>query len=720
MTAWPYDPDTRELVAARRLILHAVEGRQQLPESRGEHELRRFLSVLAAPLALIRQNIEELHADLFIDTCGDEAIALLADLVATKLLFPDADANRRDVRGTIAWRRRKGTPVMLEEMARELADELVVLHEGWQHVQLAQDLDILRLERVSADLRPPIVAETSHGPLDRMHHAVDIRAITATTGKYHPRHLVHWRHPSKTWPVSEGTAWKRSESSAGVRFAVHPLGVRSPLLARSTGVDDPLDSDRIPPMHFAARPGDWFDRAGRFTVRVASLPAAIAETETEERGASELPAEHELAEGQVSLTVLDRARDRWTQEAVVSLCVVNIDLVSEIPDTASGVQVRTTLQFDGGGVPNDTPVNTGTVTTTDTVVMIRLTPSTGLGCFFPGATIAIAGGRAAARLASQDQALQLRGYLRGALVVELPPTWIFGTRWFYLAGDGSLVSAQSNGAGEADVALLVDGGQRTLDLDHLAALGPAAAWPARRPTTSVDRIVRLPPTPGRGPVVLHGGVVVEGSSSDVVDVGTACALEFAAARLDAGVFIYEPMVRLSWTGSDPSVATWTALLDAAGTTTSEVDDRFAEIAALRESGASGLRLVVRFVCNESGARMAPSEVAWSAHDGRTYLLHLPQLDADATLPDEWLADGYSHTSVIVEPAEDGSTWLHGGGLGRMAEGSIAPLREYPCHLRRRLRWRKLCPWDKENPPTVVLPPAEPGFLEVDVEHGYFT
>ncbi|NVB37027.1 hypothetical protein G6O69_04240 [Pseudenhygromyxa sp. WMMC2535] len=732
MSSWPYDPDTRALVARRLWQLLPAFYRVQDEAPRGDDELRRFLAVLGAPLAVVRQSVDELHANLFIDSCGPDAIGLLAEIVGTRTLFPDADTNRRDVRGTIAWRRRKGTPSMLEEMARELADELVVLQEGWRHVALSQDLDLLRLERVAPELRPVIVAETGHGPLDRMHHAVDIRSIAEWTGKYHPRQVTYWRHPTTTWPVVEGTAAYRGDHesprtgavTSGTdpdwRFAIHPLAARWALLARATGVADALRSDRIPAMHFASEPEQWFDREGRFTIHVASLPAAVADPEVDARQASDRLVAHELAEGSVDLRVLERERERWTYPVELALCVV--DLVAEVPDTVGPgtVEVRSTIEFDAGSVGAVSVSNSGAVTTTDTVVMLRLTPVGAGGCFFPGASVAISGGRPAAALAADSEGLAQRGFLAGAMVVELPPTWVFGERWLYLAADGSVVSAQQSGSGAADVALADDGGERVLDLDTLLQLGPGAAWPPRPATSSVDRLDRLPPSPGRGPNLLHGGRVINPADAQAVSGGIACALELAARSIDAGVVEYRPLVRLSWTDDDPSAATWEALDD--GGAASSVDARFAEIAAWRDEGPSGLRLAVRFVSSLEGARMSPSELAWTSYDGRTTLIHLPQLDASASEAiATWASDAsYTSYSRVVEPAEDGASWWAGGeGLARFAEGSVAPLRPYLPHLRRRLRWRKLCPWDNEVYPGEVLPGTELGYLDVDVEHGLF-
>ena len=40
--------------------------------------------------------------------------------------------------------------------------------------------------------------------------------------------------------------------------------------------DDPLRSDRIPALHFARAPGDYFAREGHFTIEILGLDAGVA------------------------------------------------------------------------------------------------------------------------------------------------------------------------------------------------------------------------------------------------------------------------------------------------------------------------------------------------------------------------------------------------------------------------------------------------------------
>ena len=236
-------------------------------------------------------------------------------------------------------------------------------------------------------------------------------------------------------------------------------------------------------------------------------------------------------------------------------------------------------------------------------------------------------------------------------------------------------------------------------------------------------LTRVPAAPGRGPAVLHGGLPfrLAGGSFAVLPVTARCALAFAVQIDQPGGPAFRPFQRLSWTGRDPRQGTWTAL-GTDGMPAADVAGEYAAVAALRESDPDRIALAVRFECSDSDATLCPGEVAWSADDGRTVLVHLPQLDV-APLPADapWPGPELGFASEAVRVAEDGSTWASESTAGRRSSlGSVAPVAEAAGLRRRRVHWRRLCAWDAEDwtaspPETLAL--TQRGRLDVDVQHG---
>src|SRR6516162_2935098 len=89
--------------------------------------LRSLVRILAGQAAILRRSNDRLWDDEFIDLCDSWAVPYLADLVATRLVSSLNTRGRRiDVAKTIYYRRRKGTPRILEELISDIT--------GWDGV----------------------------------------------------------------------------------------------------------------------------------------------------------------------------------------------------------------------------------------------------------------------------------------------------------------------------------------------------------------------------------------------------------------------------------------------------------------------------------------------------------------------------------------------------------------------------------------------------------
>jgi hypothetical protein len=724
MSDYRYDDDVLEEVANR--LYAAIPAMYRVPDEAGRGDLKRLLEVLAVPLAVLHQSIEELHADLFVDTADDRIVPYLAEMVGTGLVFPDAESNRRDVRGTVGWRRRKGTPVALEEMGGELTAQSVVLEEGWKRIQLAQDLNLVRPERTVVDVRPRVVAEQASGPLDSLFHAVDIRSITARSGRYHPRHVAHWLQPTTTFPLRETTAVERSVDDSDIRYAIDPLGVRRPLRARRAAGDREPFVDRILEQHFAATPERWFDRSGGFTVRICGLAAGIAGAELADRVADVRAAGRELVRNDVTLTPLELPAQGWRGTVRVELGLASVlnPAAGTWRPNPSVFDPRASIDLDAAGVVASSSA-TGSLPTGLRVPLVRLSAPDGTsGRIFPGATLELASSAPGSTAAVEDSALAREGFLRGVVHVRIPRLHIRGERFLLIAIDGSLYDVEQPGGAAIDMPDV--GGDRQLAPAALISAGPGAAWPPLPPRAEPLFLNRVPAAPGRGPAVMHGALPLRRVGGDLVEIAATaqCTLVFAAQLTRPGGPEFRPFQRLDWTGPDARSGTWTAV-DELGLPAGSAAAEFAEVADARDKDPDAIALAVRFECSAAGSTLCPGEVAWTTDDGRTVLVHLPQLDAEPVPADAaWPAPpAFGFASEAVRVADDGSTWASESTAGRRVSlGDVAPIAEAAGLRRRRVRWRRLCAWDHEDwtaspPETLAL--TQPGRLDVDPLHGLF-
>lgn len=715
MTGYRYDPDHLARTAALLYAhlpayLKAQDEKAAGATPPGDQDLRAFVDVLAAPLAALRQSIEEFQADVFVDTAGDAMLPLLAESIGLDLVFGDPEANRRDLSGAVARRRRKGTPAMLQDLARTLADRLVASNEGWKLVQITQDLNILRLARTTPDLHPPSVAERVNGPLETLAKAVDPRPVGARSGRVHPRHMAHWTHLTQLYPLHGASPHRLPDGADDLRFAFDAENAWRALRVRATGVQDDLRSDRVPDQIFAERPGDWFGRDGRFAVRIANLPAAAA-AEPALRTARLRPAGEPLLTTSPTIEVMDY--DGARTSGAVEIALMAVPLSGNLPDAAAAVR-RAAIEIDlTGPIASTGPAGTAPP---DAVAMLRLTNTGGAASrSFAGAVLRVTGGLLRARHASAVADLAQEGYLAGALYLRVPALRITGSRWFYIGADGSLHHAAAGGA--AGIDLPMAGGDLPARAVAAAPVGPV--WPVA-PATAERRPFAAPLAAAHAaPVVLHGGRALRPSGNSDMGNGQTSALVFALSFAALGRQ-FRPMLRLVWNGGDPAAGTWETL-GADGSPAADLPARMAELAEIVETNPADLALALRLESERANSWLSPAEISFTGHDGRAVLIHTPQLRADAGDLPSWPRGPAPLVaqSAAVQVGRDGSTWTAGTNiLRRRALGPAVPLAGPVAAQRRIARWRRLCPWQNESGAD-VLDPTPPGRLDLDPRFGLF-
>ena len=713
--SYPYDRDhlnrTRDLLYALVPEYYKRRDRaaaQAMPPEPAE--LLAMIEALAAPLAATRQSVEELYADLFIESAGEEMLPALAASIGLDLVFRDAEANRRNLGAAMGWRRRKGTPLMLEEMARILSDRQVALAEGWKALILTQDLNLIRPERVMADLRPASTADRASGPLAGLMRLFDPRPIGPDSGHVHPRHLIHWAFPTQLHPLRHAACHELPPGADDRRFAFDADNAWRALRVRAAGLEDRPGTDRLPDGLFAENPGAWFGAEGRFAVRLTGVPAAASRPATPvQRSASRAPADNALGRSPATLTLIETDTRRCSGPVEIGL--IAAPLTGNLPDLALA-EMRGQITIGPAGVIGTAP-GAGDVAG-DHVMLLRLRPQAPAASRMIGATvIEVAGSTAAAARAATPPDLARAGYLRGGLYLRIPEQRITEERLYWIGADGSLHEPLPLVAGALPA--------RALASNPVGPVWPEAAGSAERAPFAPALAA-----PGAAPAVLHGGNVLRASGLLPATPATRCALVLALSFF-AGQRHFAPMLRLDWTGPDPRSAEWSAIgADGAPLAAPALPARCGQLGAIMAAGPSDLALSLRFESSVNGAILTPAEVAFTGFNGSAVLIHLPELIASATA--EVAPDGsafwprgpaLARHSVAVQVGADGSTWLAGTTTPmRRGLGDAAPLPGPLTMRRREAGWRRLCAWQNESGPD-VLEPTRPGRLDIDPRFGLF-
>jgi hypothetical protein len=105
-------------------------------------DLARFLDACGHLLDLIRNTMDQQLADSFPDNpatgpaCQPWLLPYFADLLDVRMLSPDEKGRRDEVTNAVAWRQRKGTLNVLEQIAEKVGRFEVEVQEGWKRVAI--------------------------------------------------------------------------------------------------------------------------------------------------------------------------------------------------------------------------------------------------------------------------------------------------------------------------------------------------------------------------------------------------------------------------------------------------------------------------------------------------------------------------------------------------------------------------------------------------------
>jgi hypothetical protein len=150
--------------------------------------LKALLSVIVEQVAVLEEDLDQLYDDQFIETCAEWVVPYIGDLVGTRQLFvfPDAAFSQRaQVANTLAYRRRKGTAAVIEQLARDVTGWNASVVEYFRLLAATQYMNHLRPGNIStADLRKWELLERLNTPFEGITRTVDVRRIETKRGKY--------------------------------------------------------------------------------------------------------------------------------------------------------------------------------------------------------------------------------------------------------------------------------------------------------------------------------------------------------------------------------------------------------------------------------------------------------------------------------------------------------------------------------------------------------
>lgn len=194
--------------------------------------LQQLIAVIAEQAAVLEENLAQLYDDQFIETCADWVTPYIGGLIGYRSLHgvaPRISRPRADVANTIAYRRRKGTAAMLEQLARDVTEWDARVVEFFELLVTTQYLNHLRLHnKASPDLRAWEPLERLGTAFNSIAHTVDVRRIATRQGKFNIPNIgvFFWR--LHAYRLRASPAFQVDQN----RYLFSPLGNNTPLFTR--------------------------------------------------------------------------------------------------------------------------------------------------------------------------------------------------------------------------------------------------------------------------------------------------------------------------------------------------------------------------------------------------------------------------------------------------------------------------------------------------------
>jgi hypothetical protein len=201
------------------------------------HVLRALVEILACQSAVARRSADRLWDDEFIHYCDDWAIPYIGALLGTRLV---GNLNRRgrrvDVARTLFYRRRKGTPVVMEALIQDITGWEGVVVESFKRLARTRhrlDPEPSGLARPIthtppggvADLRAGRISDILDGPFDDLAHTPDFRRLRGFQGRYNIPKLNFHLYRLRVFEVNLATPFDFGDK----RFSIDPSGRDIPL-----------------------------------------------------------------------------------------------------------------------------------------------------------------------------------------------------------------------------------------------------------------------------------------------------------------------------------------------------------------------------------------------------------------------------------------------------------------------------------------------------------
>jgi hypothetical protein len=213
--------------------------------------LRALLAVIEEQYERLEADIQALYDDWFIETCEEWMVPYIGDLLQVRGLnpvTPKTFSQRAFLANTLAYRRRKGTVSVLEQLARDVTGFPAKAVEFFPLLAATQHLAHLRPGCLGCpDLRDVDGLDLVGSPFERAAHTAEVRPAATARGRYNIPNIGLFLWRLESYRFERGDA--RADGGGAGRFRFHPLGEDLALFNRpqpETGIESLAREQHVP------------------------------------------------------------------------------------------------------------------------------------------------------------------------------------------------------------------------------------------------------------------------------------------------------------------------------------------------------------------------------------------------------------------------------------------------------------------------------------------
>ncbi|MEP6762804.1 MAG: hypothetical protein ABJB66_00770 [Gemmatimonadaceae bacterium] len=203
--------------------------------------LRALIDVIGSQVAVIEEDIEQLYDDQFIETCAPWVAPYIGDLIGYRTLYGLTDkigSPRAEVANTIAFRRRKGTASMLEQLARDVTGWDARVVEFFQLLATTQYMNHIRAQNIAwVNMRKSANLARIGTAFDTAAHTADVRRIARRRGRFNIPNIGLYLWRINDYELAASPAVKLVAAATDRRYMFSPTGSNAPLFNHAVAED---------------------------------------------------------------------------------------------------------------------------------------------------------------------------------------------------------------------------------------------------------------------------------------------------------------------------------------------------------------------------------------------------------------------------------------------------------------------------------------------------